>query len=144
MDSTTATIERAFRFVISDIGSADTGLTLANTGNLDFVYGDECVRQAILLLIRTRPGERVMRPDYGCKLSRLIFAPNDETTAGLAIHYVREAIEVWEPRARIVTVDAAAVENKPDVLEISLQYRVVATQSVESLNLQVDLSGDIV
>ena len=39
-----------------------------------------------------------MRPGYGCHLFRLAFAPNDDTTAGLAIHYVRQALERWEPR----------------------------------------------
>ena len=56
------------------------------------VEGDDAVRQAILLLLTTRPGERVMRRTYGSLLHRLVFAPNDDTTAGLAIHYVRQAL----------------------------------------------------
>ena len=64
------------------------------------------VRQAILLLLSTRPGERVMRPTYGCDLHRLVFSPNDDTTAGLAIHYVRQALERWEPRIEVIRLDA--------------------------------------
>ena len=52
------------------------------------IAGDAAIRQSIILLLTTTPGERVMRPDYGCPLHRLMFQPNDATTAGLAIHYV--------------------------------------------------------
>ncbi len=58
------------------------GLTVTPTGALATTSGDAAVRQAILLLLTTRPGERVMRPTYGSHLHRLIFAPNDPTTAG--------------------------------------------------------------
>ena len=44
-----------------------------------------------------------MRPDYGCELHRLVFSPNDDTTAGLAIHYVRRALERWEPRVEVLS-----------------------------------------
>jgi len=46
-------------------------------------------------------GERVLRPEYGCDLHRLVFSPNDATTAGLAVHYVRAALLRWEPRIEI-------------------------------------------
>ena len=78
------------------------------TGSIAMVEEDDAIRQALLLLISTRPGERVMRPAYGCDLERLIFSPNDDTTAGLAMHYVRQAVERWEPRVEILGVDAVA------------------------------------
>ena len=53
-------------------------------GRLAMVEGNAAVRQAIQMLLSTAPGERVMRPGYGCDLQRLVFAPNDDTTAGLA------------------------------------------------------------
>ena len=72
---------------------ADGGSALTAAGGLAMVHGDEAIRQAImLLLVSTVPGERLMRPDYGSHLHRLLFAPNDQTTAGLAIHYVRQAL----------------------------------------------------
>jgi phage baseplate assembly protein W len=136
--------EQALRFVVPDLESAPqrTGLRIAPTGGLDTVDGDASVRQAIILLLRTRPGERVMRPDYGCDLHRLVFSPNDDTTAGLAMHYVREAIERWEPRVQIDLLDAGADESRPEVLNIFLQYKVTATQGIESLNLPVNLAGE--
>ena len=50
------------------------------------VEGDAVVSQALMMMLGTTPGERVMRPDWGCPLHRLLFQPNDGATAGLAIH----------------------------------------------------------
>ena len=108
------------------------------------VEGDHSVRQALLLLLTTRPGERVMRPNYGCDLHRLVFSPNDKTTCGLALHYVRQAIERWEPRVELIRLDATNSEEEtvPGMLEISLEYRVRATQQTERLAYAFDLTGD--
>ena len=64
-----------------------------------------------------------MRPDYGCALATLIFSSNDDTTAGLAIHYVRRAVERFEPRAVVISVDAGPAPQRPDVLDVVLEYR---------------------
>ena len=116
------------------------GLTLDPSGRAAMVEEDVSVRQALVLLLSTIPGERVMRPTYGSHLHRLIFSPNDATTAGLAIHYVRQAVERWEPRVEIVDIDAnpSAAEG---VLDLRLEYRVRATRASASLELAVDLGG---
>ncbi|MCH8149692.1 MAG: GPW/gp25 family protein [Planctomycetes bacterium] len=104
---------RAWRFddvpaqVPDDAHEPDVGgicLTLA--GGISTIDEAESVRQSIRLLLATRPGERVMRPEYGCSLHRLVFSANDASTAGLAIHYIRQAIERWEPRVIIEQIDA--------------------------------------
>ena len=100
-----------------------TGLTCSETGALELTSGPELLRQALLILLSTSPGERVMRPRYGCDLLSLAFAHNDETTAGLAVHYVREAIERFEPRVRIVRLTAARPPEAPHRLHIVLAYR---------------------
>ena len=99
------------------------------------------MRQAVLLLLSTQPGERVMRPDYGCELHRLVFGPNDDTTAGLAIHYVRRALERWEPRIQILRLDAGRHPEDPERLNISLEYRVRSTQRGERLAYSLQLAG---
>lgn len=137
---------RAWRFVHPDFDQATEvpGLGVSNRGGIDMVEGALSVRQAILLLISTRPGERVMRPHYGCHLQRLVFAPNDDTTAGLAMHYVRQALERWEPRVDIVRLDAKRSEDDrmPGLLEINLEYHVRATQQNEFLTYRFDVMGE--
>jgi len=115
------------------------GLTITPTGRLATVDGDAAVRQAILLLLTTRPGERVMRPAYGSMLHRLVFAPNDPTTAGLAMHYVRQALARWEPRVEVLRVDAGADAAHPEQLVVELTYRVRASQATEVLTIPVEL-----
>ena len=117
------------------------GLALSPTGRVRMVEDNDAVLQSIMLLLTTVPGERVMRPDYGCPLHRLIFAPNDATTAGLAIHYVRQALRRWEPRAEIVRLDASADTEEPARLVIALAYRVRSTGTEQQLEFAVQLDG---
>jgi len=117
------------------------GLSLTPRGGLQTVTDRAAVRQAILLLLLTRPGERVLRPTYGCDLHRLIFSPNDDTTAGLAIHYVRQAVDHWEPRVDRVRVDAERNRDDESRLDITLEYRVRSTGDEDRLSVQVDLAG---
>ncbi|MFI5915165.1 GPW/gp25 family protein [Dactylosporangium sp. NPDC051541] len=135
-------MSRAVRF--HGAGSAGhgggTGPAVTAAGSLSMVEGDAAVRQAILLLLATTPGERLMRPEYGCHLDRLLFAPNDDTTAGLAVHYVRQAIQRWEPRADIVELDAAADPDIATRLNIRLRYRVRATAALHAVELALDLA----
>jgi phage baseplate assembly protein W len=133
--------DRAFRFVGGGFDGAGTGLVTAATGALAMVEGDEAIRQAIVLLLSTRPGERLMRPEYGSYLHRLLFAPNDQTTAGLAIHYVRSALTRWEPRVDIVDLDARADRDEPERLTVSLRYQVRANLTVHQLDLSIAVGG---
>lgn len=138
---------RAWRFVHPDLvaaeGTAAGGLQLTSSGGIDTVAGDASVRQAILLLLSTTPGERVMRPTYGCHLRRLVFSPNDDTTAGLAIHYVRSALDAWEPRIDILRLDAHRHPEFAEILEIVLEYRVRETHRHEALTYAISLSGEV-
>lgn len=102
----------------------------------------ESIRQSILLLLSTVPGERVMRPEYGCELSRLVFSPRDGTTAGLAIHFVRRALERWEPRIDIVHLDASHEQEAEGVLMIELEYRAKLTLHTDRLHFGLSLSGE--
>ncbi len=144
----TDVIDRAWLFDLStqasgaDAASCGRGLVVNATGAIAMVEHDRAVRQSILLLLSTRPGERVMRADYGCWLQRLVFAPNDAGTAGLAIHYVGEALRRWEPRVAIQRLDAGAnLHGGGDaaVLAIVLEYRVRRTGWAERLALSYDL-----
>lgn len=106
------------------------------------VDGEDSIRQALLLLLSTMPGERVMRPDYGCDLRRLVFSPVDDTAAGLAVHYVRQAVERWEPRVEIVRLDASRNSAEPGRLDVVLEYRVRATRRTDEIGFGLYLTGE--
>ncbi len=118
------------------------GLNVSPTGGIEMVEEKDSVRQAIFMLLSTVPGERVMRPDYGCDLYKLIFAPNDYTTAGLAIHYVKQAIERWERRVEILLLDAYNDRQNQEKLNIVMEYRLRATQTIDQLNFSLHLAGE--
>ena len=101
------------------------------------------MRQALLLLLSTRPGERINRPTYGCHLFRLAFAPADDTTAGLAIHYVARAVEQWEPRITVLSLDASRSQESPELLEVRLRYRVRSTQHQDELAITLPVDSAI-
>lgn len=117
------------------------GLQVGPSGRLATVTDAASVRQAILLLLSTRPGERVNRPRYGCHLFRLAFAPADDTTAGLAIHYVAQAVELWEPRVEVVALDADRPPDEPHVLEVRMRYRLRATQREDEVTVALPVTG---
>lgn len=136
---------RAWRFLHPDLDMPEdwAGLSFSPTGGIEMVGERESVRQAVLLLLSTRTGERVMRPDYGCDLHKLVFSPNDDTTAGLAMHYVRQAIERWEPRIVIERLDAGRDEAYPERLNILLEYRLSSSKTRDSLMVSVNLTGEV-
>ncbi|HEY0752987.1 MAG TPA: GPW/gp25 family protein [Ktedonobacteraceae bacterium] len=134
---------RAWRFIHPDLDQVEgqIGLCLSPRRSIAMADDRDAVRQAILLLLSTIPGERVMRPAYGCLLHRLLFSPNDETTAGLAIHYVRQALERWEPRIDIVRLDAGRHPENPELLTISLEYQIRAIQQTDATTIAFNLLG---
>jgi len=134
---------RAWRFDVpfADVAQADLGLRTTARGGIAMVEGHASVRQALRLLLSTVPGERVMRPEYGCELQRLVFSPNDDTTAGLAMHYVRQAVERFEPRVEVTHLDAERRDDRPGHLYILLAYRIRATAVDDQLTIGVDLTG---
>ena len=122
-----------FDFAHPDVFGTSAGFTTTPAGRLRLVHGDEAVRQAIVMLLSTRPGERVMRPRYGCDLHHLAFHPNDATTAGMAEHAVRAALRAFEPRIDAVEVRAGPDPEDDEVLRIDLRYRVRTTGRIDSL-----------
>jgi uncharacterized protein len=132
------------RFVHPDLDSPVSGVGLVTTpaGRLAWVGGEQTVRQALLLLLSTRPGERILRPEYGCDLHRLVFEPNDETTAGVVLHHVRRAIERWEPRVEILDLDAGPDPEEPGRLDVVLEYRVRFLAGTHQLRWSIPMLGE--
>jgi phage baseplate assembly protein W len=103
------------------------------SGLIASVEYEEDIRQSILIILLTAPGERVMRPNFGCGIHELVFAALDSTTLQLIRSSVEEALQRCEARIEVldVTVDEdATAEGK---LLIELQYRVRRTNQTGNL-----------
>jgi phage baseplate assembly protein W len=96
---------------------------------------EESIEEAMRLILGTARGERLMRPDFGSELHRLVFAPNTTATAGLAIFYVQQALRKWEPRVVLLAVDANPnpEPGKEAELLITVSYKVIATNNERNL-----------
>jgi uncharacterized protein len=103
------------------------------TGGLALVRGDRELEEAIWLILSTAPGERPMRPEFGCGLNDYVFAPADSSTASLIVAEVRAALERWEPRIVVdnVRVDFSGADRGE--LYIYLTYRRRDTNSPRNL-----------
>ncbi len=91
------------------------------TGSLLTAAGPEKVRQAMEIILDTEPGERVMRPSFGCGLRRFLMKPNTVATRALIQHDVALALTTWEPRVRVTSVEVTPGED-PALVYISVSY----------------------
>ncbi len=115
-----------WNYALSHLG---TGIGVDTDGQIAEASGEESVRQSIWLILSTAKGERVGRPEFGCDIHELVFAPNTPGTQGDAIRAVREALVTWEPRIDVLAVDARPDTSEPSVLIIEIHYRIRATNS---------------
>ena len=90
-------------------------------GSLALVAGDEAVRQSITAILVTEPGERVMRPGFGCGLRRYLMRPNDATTRAEIKRDVELSLAAWEPRIRLRSVDVVLGDD-PEVVLVGVAY----------------------
>jgi uncharacterized protein len=108
-------------------------LRINNRGNVATSEEERLIEESVRIVIGTSPGERVMRPDFGCRLQELVFHPNNHNTAALAAYYVQEALVKLEPRIRDVEVDASPDPSEENVLKVGIRYRVIATNEIRNL-----------
>jgi phage baseplate assembly protein W len=91
------------------------------------------IEEAILMILLTAKGQRVMRPEFGCQIHDLVFAPNSATTAGLACYYVEDALTMWEPRITVLDVTAAPDPEHDERLLIHIEYEIKSTYDRRAL-----------
>lgn len=94
---------------------------------------DQEIEEAIQIILSTAKGQRVMRPEFGCRIHELLFAPINTSTITAAAHYVRDALAWWEPR---ITVQDVIISQDPDratCLLIYITYQIRATHDERAL-----------
>jgi uncharacterized protein len=106
---------------------------LSDRDRMSMVQDDADIRQAIYIIVNTHPGERVMRPEFGCEIHSLIFSPANDQTAAMAERYVREALARWEPRITVQEVRATPGGTQYGELLIEIVYEIKASHDRRSL-----------
>lgn len=90
---------------------------------------EENVEQAIHIIIGTAPGERQMRPDFGCRIHDLVFAPANVTTCTRVSMHVKESLVLWEPRVKGIDVKCDVDTSEPNKLFVHVSYTVRASNN---------------
>jgi phage baseplate assembly protein W len=108
------------------------------TSGLTETSGIRRIEDSIRIILGTQYGERAMRPQFGCNLMSLVFAPNDAATANLAKFYVEEGLSRWEPRIELVDVTVEN-DNRQARLVITVTYRLRASAEAHTLTYPMAL-----
>ncbi|HEC98652.1 MAG TPA: baseplate protein [Nitrospirae bacterium] len=98
-------------------------------GKIAISQHEEDIKEAIWIILGTAKGERVMRPDFGCGIHDLVFAPVNTATVTLVEDSVREALTFWEPRIELIKVEASTEYADEGKLPVSIDFRVRTTNN---------------
>jgi phage baseplate assembly protein W len=110
-------------------------------GQLTWPTLEESVRQLIRVVLSTRPGEQLMRPDFGAGLELLLHEPNTLATRRRIRDRVQGAVERWERRVLLDRVDVMDVEGEPSHVRVEIGYRLARTGAPATAALTVQLEA---
>lgn len=112
--------------------------SVGSDGQLPYAMGDQSIREVILNILLTRPGERLMRPEFGAGIQDFVHQPNNETTRQLMASIVRKSIEHWEPRIVLEAVDV--VTDPINISEVHLTIRYHMRHSITPMDFSLTLN----
>jgi len=101
-----------------------------DAGGIHVREGEDDIREAVGIVLGTRLGERVMRPEFGCGIGDLVFDPNDANLAGRIEFFARKALERWEPR---IEVKEVSVRSEGEKIEIDVRYVIRQTNREDNV-----------
>lgn len=104
-----------------------------HTGAIALSNGADDLDRSIRLVLLTAPGERVMRPKFGCRIWDMLFEPITPNLLGLISEAVREAVAQWEPRVAVEQVIPMVDDNDDALVRIHIRYRVKSTNDARNL-----------
>lgn len=109
------------------------------SGELHFPGLETSVRQLIQVILRTRPGEQLMRPDFGAGLENFLHEPNTIVTRRRVRDLVAASLEKWEPRILLDRIEVREVEEEPAQIRVELGYRIRRTGEPQQLGVTLEL-----
>ncbi len=100
-----------------------------SSGTVEMVSGREDIEQSLKILLSTRPGERVMQPDYGCNLDRLVFEPLDASMKSYMEEMIKTSILYHEPRINVLGISITDMSPTTGYVSVSVDYEIRTTNS---------------
>lgn len=114
---------------------------VSEDGQMHWSHGDLSVRESLLNIVLTRPGERLQREDFGAGLMNFIHQPNNETTRNLIAGVVRKSIQLWENRVVVEGVDVTPSPSHLADVHINIRYRMKHLSQSQELGLNLSLGA---
>jgi len=114
---------------------------LGADGRVAWSNGPDNIREAITVILMTQLNERVMLPRFGGKLRNYLFEPNTVATRQQILNEIQTALTLWEPRITVKSVAVDPDANDPRAAVATIEYQLVASQTVAQMNLTVQLGG---
>jgi len=103
------------------------------TGRIALASGGQDIDESIRLILATAPGERPLRPEFGCGIHDLVFSSVSARTVGQVAHEVRQSLARWEPRIDVHDVSVVPDPDEPTRLSIEIDYSVRTTNDPRNL-----------
>ncbi len=103
------------------------------SGSIAMTSGIDDIEKSMKVILSTAPGERPMRPEFGCQIWDQLFEPINVNTLGLMEEAVRNALTRWEPRAEVTDVLVSSDDPSTGEVRISITYSVAATNEMRNL-----------
>jgi phage baseplate assembly protein W len=103
------------------------------TGGFAWAEGADSIEQAVRIILETSPGERLMRPEFGCGVWELVMEANTAQLHGRLQARVREALVRWEPRIDVLDVRIDSPPEQKNLLFIRIDYRIRANNALYNL-----------
>jgi phage baseplate assembly protein W len=110
-------------------------------GRIAWSEGETNIRENIEIILRTEERERLNLPTFGGGLRRFLFEPNTVTTRFQIQDRIKRALQQWEPRVTVSTVDVEEDPGDPQSAVATVHYQLVATQAEAQVSLRVRLGG---
>ena len=102
-------------------------------GQIALAIGERDIEQSIRIVLETVPGERVMRPEFGCQAKQLLFAPKNAATQGLLVRYIETALTRWEPRVEVIGVNILDDQSHDGAWLVEINYLIKTTHDTRSI-----------
>jgi hypothetical protein len=110
-------------------------------GRMRYPRTDASVRQLIEVVLRTRPGEQLMRPRFGGGLETFAHEPNTLTTRRRIRDRIADALAQWERRVLVDRIDVWEVPERPTQVRVEIAYRLRRTGAAQEVGLEMVVEG---
>jgi phage baseplate assembly protein W len=108
-------------------------LGVDHTGAIGLSAGVPDLDRSIEIVLMTAPGERLMRPQFGCRIWDLLFEPITANLLGMISEAVRQALAQWEPRVEVEDVTTTPDLDRDGLVRVAISYRVKSTNDRRNL-----------